>query len=240
MENLPNFGLANTSTGFATLFCGIVALIFCYTVRQQPKSWLFAYWMIVLTGVFTVTLHGFGETNPVFLPRWFWAFLDTGSNIVVTWAIALAVVSDYYFENKKRNQILLTVLMLVGVGWHYYDRHPSTPRNYLIELGNWGGFYPGEACLITFSVLVVVLFFRKRMTIPAKAKPLLYLVTTTFLIGLLLASAQNNKIVYPFFALHAIWHLVSAFGFVMLWAFNDVRFSEESLNYKQVVDKESL
>jgi hypothetical protein len=26
---------------------------------------MFVYWLIVVTGVFTITLHGFGETNPV-------------------------------------------------------------------------------------------------------------------------------------------------------------------------------
>ncbi len=225
-EHLPNYGLANTSTGFATLFCGIIALMFCYTMRRQPPMWIFAYWMIVVTGVFTITLHGYGETNPVFWPRWFWGFLDTGSNIMATWAIALAIVSDFYRDKLLRNQIILTLLMLVGVGWHFIDRHPSFPRSYLVELGSWGGFYPGEACLIVFALLVVVLFYRRRDQIPVSAMPLLYCTTITFFIGLLLATAPNDRIVYPFLSLHALWHLVSAFGFVMLWAFNHVRFSE--------------
>jgi hypothetical protein len=92
MDTLPAYGLANTLTGFATLFSGALALAFCRWVAPQPPRWQFAYWMIVVTGVFTVTLHGFGETVPGFGPRWFWAFLDTGSNIVVAWALALGVL----------------------------------------------------------------------------------------------------------------------------------------------------
>jgi hypothetical protein len=32
-------------------------------------------------------------------------------------------------------------------------------------------------------------------------------------------------VVRPFFAMHALWHLVGAFGFVGFWAFNHVRFA---------------
>ena len=42
--------------------------------------------------------------------------------------------------------------------------------------------------------------------------------------GLLLATARNDNIVFPFFSLHAIWHVVGAFGFMALWVFNDIRF----------------
>jgi hypothetical protein len=237
-QGLPNFGLANTTTGFATLFVGIACLLLCYLVQRQSKAWHFAYWMIVITGIFTVTLHGFGETVQGFGPRWFWAFLDTGSNIVVTWAIALAIVNDFYSQNSqkaKQYQMLLTLFMIVGVFWHLYDRYPATERIMVIPLGKWGGFYPGEACLIAFALLNVFLFFNKRDVIPQLAKPLLYLVAGTFTCGLLLATASNNKIIFPFFSLHAIWHLVSAFGFLFLWALIHVKDRELALHNKQEV-----
>lgn len=233
-EQLPNFGLANTTTGFATLFVGIACLLLCYLVQKQSKAWHFAYWMIVVTGIFTVTLHGFGETAQVFGPRWFWAFLDTGSNIVVTWAIALAVLDDLYHQHAaslKRYKLFLTLFMIVGVAWHFYDRYPATERFMIIPLGKWGGFYPGEFCLITFALINGFLFFNKRKQLPEKSLPLLYLVATTFLIGLLLATASNDKIIYPFFSLHAIWHLVSAFGFLFLWALVHVKDRELTLKH---------
>jgi hypothetical protein len=227
MEALPAHGLANTITGFATLFSGALALAFCRLVAQQPRRWLFAYWTIVVTGVFTITLHGFGETVAGFGPRWFWGFLDTGSNIVVAWALALGVLGDYYAPAfARRARPLLSAAMLLGVGWHLYDRLPGTERAYLIPLGSWGGFYPGESWLIALSWTVVALFWARRAMIPTRAKPLLALVLAIFFVGMLLATASNEQIVHPFFAMHALWHVVGAFGFVALWGFNHVRFSE--------------
>lgn len=229
MEELPNFGLANTVTGFSTFFAGVTCVLYSRLVMTQPPRWKFAYWMVVITGVFTVTLHGFGETNPVWGARWFWAFLDTGSNIVVTWAFALAILADFYSRATRRwADPALTLAMLVGVGWHYYDRMPSTERHYMVPFGDWGGFYPGETWLILFSFLVTGLLIANRARIPARAMPLLWIVFVTFLCGMLLATASNDKILFPFLPLHALWHVVSAFGLVTLWAFNHVRFAAAS------------
>jgi hypothetical protein len=224
---LPDFGLANTITGFATFFSGCTCLVLSRLVHPQPARWRFVYWMIVVTGVFTVTLHGFGETVSGFGPRWIWAFLDTGSNIVVAWAIALAVLGDDGGDTAphRRARVALTAAMAIGVAWHFVDRLPGTKRHYLVPLGAWGGFYPGETWLIALSWVTVVLFYRRRDRIPPRAKPLLRLTVAIFFGGMLLATASNERIVYPFFAMHALWHLVGAFGFVVLWAFNDVRFA---------------
>lgn len=226
MQDLPAFGLANTATGFAPLFAGLICLAFTRWLAPQPAHWRFAYWMIALTGVFTVTLHGFGETLGGFGPRWFWAFLDTGSNIVVAWAVALGALGDLYSAATRRWAApLLTGAMLGGVAWHFWDRMPSTPRSYLIGFGEWGGFHPGETCLIALSFAVVGLFAARRDRIPDASRPLLWLLVGIFGLGLLLATARNDRVVYPFFSLHAIWHLVAAFGFVALWAFNHARFA---------------
>ncbi|MBI1320922.1 MAG: hypothetical protein GC168_18505 [Candidatus Hydrogenedens sp.] len=228
METLPNFGLANTVTGFATLFSGCLPLALSYLMGKQPGRWMFVYWMILVTGIFTITLHGFGETNPVLGARWFWAFLDTGSNIVVTWAVGLAVLGDYYDAKTRRWAApLCTLLMIVGVAWHFYDRLPSTERAYLVPLGDWGGFYPGETWLIVFAWSNIALFVAKREQIPKNAVRLLLLTAALFFAGMLLATASNDKIIYPFIPLHALWHLVSAYGFMTLWAFNHVRFHQQ-------------
>lgn len=225
---LPDFGLANTITGFATLGAGCMGLALSRLTRPQPARWHFVYWTIVVTGVFTITLHGFGETVSGFGPRWFWAFLDTGSNIVVAWAVGLGALGDYYdAETRRWARPALTLAMLVGVVWHFVDRLPGGERSYLIPFGSWGGFYPGESFLIAMSVAAVALFQRRSARIPAAAKPLLRLVVGLFLVGMGLATASNEKILYPFFALHALWHLVGAFAFIALWAFNHVRFELE-------------
>ena len=235
MDDLPAFGLANTITGFATLFSGLTCLGLCWLVRTQPPRWHFAYWTIVVTGVFTVTLHGYGETNPVLGERWFWAFLDTGSNIVVAWAIAWAVLGDGFPDaSRARGRAVLTAAMLVGVGWHFYDRLPSTERAYLVPLGDFGGFYPGESWLIAMSWAVVGLFWARRTAIPTRATRILLVVLGLFLAGMLLATARNDVVLYPFLALHALWHLVGAFAFVFLWAFNHVRFAEAGSSQRSV------
>lgn len=226
MESLPNYGLANTVTGFATLFSGLLPLLLTKMIQPQPRRWVFVYWTIVVTGVFTITLHGFGETNPIFGPRWFWAFLDTGSNIVVAWAIAMGLLGDYYSQKTQAwARPTVTVLMIAGVAWHLYDRLPGTERAYLIPFGAWGGFYPGETWLIGFSWLTLGLCGGRWREIPRKAKPLLLWVAVVFFIGMLLATGSNKTIVYPFIPIHALWHLVGAYGFLIFWAFNHVRFS---------------
>ena len=223
MEALPNYGLANTITGFATLFAGITCLALSRLVRRHPPHWHFVYWTIVVTGVFTVTLHGFGETLGGPGPRWMWSFLDTGSNIVVAWALCLAVLADYYEGASARQAArLLTVLMVVGVAWHFVDRMPTGGRSYLIPLGTWGGFYPGESWLIAMSWTAVGLFVARRRSIPEAARPILGVVFVTFFTGMLFATAGNEVIVVPFLSMHALWHVVGAFGFVFLWAFNHV------------------
>jgi hypothetical protein len=223
MENLPNFGLANTQTGFATLLAGLLPLLLCHLVERHPPRWMLVYWLILATGIFTVTLHGFGETNPVLGERWFWAFLDTGSNIVVTWSIVRAVLLDFYSAATQRWALPLAAsMMVVGVAWHLVDRY--TGGGYLLGFGSWGGFKPGQTWLIGFALAATILFYIKSAAIPAKAMPVLRLVTALFLLGLALATARSDRIVYPFLSIHALWHVVGAFGFIALWAFNDVRF----------------
>jgi hypothetical protein len=41
---------------------------------------------------------------------------------------------------------------------------------------------------------------------------------------MLLATASNDRVELPFFAMHALWHVVAALG-LSLWAFNHARFA---------------
>lgn len=228
MDFLPNYGLANTVTGFATMFSGMTMLALCYLHERHPPRWMLVYWLVVVTGVFTITLHGFGETNPIWGQRWFWAFLDTGSNIVVAWGICRAVLYDFYSDQTRRRALpAIHAAMLIGVAWHFVDRWNSAGAGYLIDFGSWGGFRPGQTWLIGFSLLATGLFFAKRKSITDKALPLIQLTTLIFLFGLGLATAKSTVIVQPFIPLHALWHVVGAFGFIVLWAFNDVRFTRK-------------
>lgn len=222
-EALQGDGLANTMTGFANLFAGCTCLALSRLLRPQPASWRFAYWMVVLSGVATVALHGFGGTVSGYAPRWLGSFLDTGSNVVIAWALALAVLSDYYAGAVRIvGRLLLTIAMLAGVGWHLYDRLLSSECAYRLRVGDWGSFDPGEALLIALCFGVAGLLLARWRAIPPRARPLLASVLGIFLVGMLLATARSREIVPPYLAVDALWHLVAAFGLVFLWAFNHV------------------
>jgi len=223
MTDLPSYGLANTMTGFATLFAGLLPWALCHLTKPHPKHWMRVYILIVVTGIFTITLHGFGETNPVWGERWFWSFLDTGSNILVVGGIIRAVLIDLYAPEIRRwAEPAAAGATIIGIAWHFADKLAG--GGYLVQFGGWGGFRPGQTWLIGLSVTATLLFYARRAAIPAEARPVLGLITAIFLAGLGLATAGNEKILFPFLSLHALWHVLGAFGFIALWAFNEVRF----------------
>lgn len=221
---LPNYGLANTVTGVCTIFAGLIPLWLCATVKAQPSRWLIAYATVAITGVFTVTLHGFGETNPMFLPRWQWAFLDTGTNILVAWAIARAALIDYYAPATRRIAgPALFVAFLAGAALHYLDQSSQAGTTLLVPISAWGGFNIGETVLVAYSLLATALFIAKWRAIASRARPILGSIILLSLCGGFLATASNDRIVWPFVPLHALWHVVSAAYLTLFWAFNHVR-----------------
>lgn len=222
VEGIRAFALANTVTGFATLGAGLMCLLLTWLMHPQPARWHAAYWTIVVTGVFTITLHGYGEAVPRG-SRHVWSMLDTGSNLVVAWALTLAFLGDYYTRAfRLRLGAVATAVMLLG-WWFLWRDRPET-RQYLIPFGAHGGFYGGEAMLILLSWVNVGVMFARWRLIPRVARPLLLLTFAIFFGGMLLATASNSRITPPFFALHALWHIVGAFGFIAFWAFNHQRF----------------
>ena len=213
--------LAHTVTGFCTLLSGVVALVLCRFVRRQPPGWHFAYACIVITGVPTILFHGY--LTPML------AAADVSSNLLLAWAIQWAVLGDFWPVATQRRVAAATgAINLAGVAWIFREAITGE-KHYLIPFGAHGGFHTGEVVLILDSLLVVALLYARRRKIAARAKPLLYAITVTFTIGLFLATAGNQEVAGPFFAYHALWHVVGAFGFVLFWAFNHVRLEERAL-----------
>jgi hypothetical protein len=210
--------LANTVTGFATLLAGVVTVLMCRWVAPQPPLWRWAYWCIVITGVPTILFHGYLTL--------LLAAADVSSNLLLAWALQLAVLGDFWPARVRDRVAAATgAVNLAAVGWIFREA-VTGEKHYLIPFGEHGGFYTGEVVLILDSFLVVGLLVAKRREIPARAKPLLWLVTGFFTVGLLLATAGNQEVAGPFWSWHALWHVVGAFGFVLFWAFNHVRFAE--------------
>ena len=162
------------------------------------------------------------ETTP---PASTVAGIDIGTNLLVAWLIQLAVLGDCYQRRVRwwagglsGAVNLAFILWKIAVG-------PVSSRMVVVRLGTFGGFHIGEALLILDSLLAVALLHVRHGSIPGRARPLWYLTTGIFLLGALLATASNQQVGFRILAYHATWHIVGAFGFILLWAFNHVRFA---------------
>jgi hypothetical protein len=217
--------MSNAVTSYATLGAGVYTVSMALLLGGHPGRWLHAYAWIFLTGIPTLGLHGFGE--PFGAPSHpYWSVADTGSNLVLAWALQLAVLGDF---DSRRAQVRVGVLSglvnLAAIGWMIQERFFAAERHYALTLGTFGGFYIGELVLILDSLLVVGLFYRARHRIAGRAMPLLHLVAITFVLGLALATAKNPQIGFGGSATyHGMWHLVGAFGFLAMFVFNQIRF----------------
>jgi len=213
--------LANAVTGFATCLGGIMPLLYCWLCKPQPRRWMLAYFCILVTGIPTVWLHAY-EGNRLI------SFFDVGTNILLVWAIEIAVSGDFMEAPARRK--LLAVLTLLNIGvWIYLAYEVVAPvKRYFIAFGGHGGFHFGQLALILNAFVVVALFVADYRHIPRAARGLFHLVVCMFLFGLVLATARQSFVMTRVFAWHAVWHLVGAFGFVTLWLFNHVRFNERS------------
>jgi hypothetical protein len=219
MSPASDTALANAVSAYATTLSGLLALALTTLMGAQPKRWLIAYLCVVVTGVATVWYHGFGET--------FWPGLaDIGTNLLLAWALQVAVLGDFYTPTTRRRVAWLSgAVILTFIAWKVAVG-PGSSSAFPVTLGSFGGFNVGEVLLIANSLLVVGLFYARRAVIPQNARPLLYLLTATFFAGLLLATASNHRVDLQVMAYHATWHIVAAFGFIELWAFNHVRFAQ--------------
>lgn len=207
--------LANAVTAYATILSGIIPLILCWLVSPQPRRWLFAYLCIFITGVPTVWMHGLGEPFPA-------RVADIGTNLLLAWALQFAILGDYYSSRTQRIVTTITGVIIIAYIIQLIASGPE--RRLAITFGESGEFTWGELLLIANSILAISLFYLRQAMIPAKAQPLLYLITIIFLIGLGFATQANQRVDFTVVAYHAIWHIVGAYGFIVLWVFNHIRF----------------
>ena len=206
--------LANAVSAYATILSGVIPLTLCWLVSPQPRRWLFAYLCIFITGVPTVWNHGFGEQFPA-------RVADIGTNLLLAWALQYAVLGDYF--SRRIQHIVTAITGFIIIGFIVLTIAAGPERRLAITFGESGEFTWGELLLIANSILAISLFYIRRAMIPKKARPLLYLVTFIFLVGLGFATQSNHRVDFTVLAYHAIWHIVGAYGFIVLWVFNHVR-----------------
>lgn len=217
MVDIAAADLANTVTAFATILGGLIPLLLTAFTHPQPRRWIVVYWGMLITGIATVWYHGCGEGV--------WAGLaDGGTNLLLAWLLQVAVLWDYY-PPKVRIPVAVTsaVVNSAVILWRALYG-PGFTSFYLISVGTFGGFHPMEIMLILDCIAIVALFFGSLGKVPPRNRPLLYLLTVIFFVGALLATASNQRIDFHIICYHALWHVVGAFGFIILWVFNRERF----------------
>lgn len=209
--------LANTVTAFATLLAGLFPVVFTLLIKpRQPLRWLFVYISFFLTGLATVWYHGYGESYVLRLA-------DTGSNLLVGWALVYAVSGDFVERTKRIPWLwVITVINLVGIASMIYEIYLQG------DLFRIAGFFPGELVLIIDAVMAIGLLAGNFMKLSPNARPLIIVVALSFLVGAYLASFNGHQVGFKIIAYHALWHVVGAFGFMSLWMMNHIRFSEGS------------
>ncbi len=207
--------LANAVTSFCTIGAGLTTLLLCRYVGSQPDRWLTAYFLLFVTGIPTLGWHGWGMEA--------WRVADVSSNLLLAFALQLAVLGDYYRADFRRRFAAVSgVVNAAAVVWMAGEGARGGAVE-AIDFGAFGGFQIGETVLILDSVAVVVLIAVRRHRIPEVAVPLLRLVVLCFTVGLLLATAAGDTVHGRVGSYHALWHVVGSFGFLFLWAFNHVR-----------------
>lgn len=229
MEELTATELANTVTSLSTILAGFVPLILERITHTQPKRWIFVYWSIFISGIFTILYHGLGET-------YFWGRFDVGSNLLIVIALLNAFLGDFY---PKRNQFWGT-LLIGGTTTIIYTVETilgETYRNMLfVYFGEYGGYSLQEINLVVNAWILVIIVFKNTGKIPILAKRVLYFAISLLFIGFLFSTASNHVVYFYWFSMHAFWHMFHASIFTTIWIGNYIRFNNKlTLNEPETV-----
>ena len=209
--------LANIVTSYCTCLAGLMPLLFTLLGRKQPARWVVAYSCMLITGIPTVWLHSMEGYRLA-------SFFDVGTNILLAWAAILAVSGDFMQrESRRKLLIVITPIDVAVIGWLLWEVF-AAEKVPLIRFGDFGQFYTGQVALIANAWVAAILFVKNVRRIPHHARALMWLTLIMFFMGMLLATASKHQVSGYILAWHATWHVIGAFGFISLWAFNDLRF----------------
>lgn len=224
---LPAPDLANAVTSFSTIGAGVTTAAFGRLVApRHPGRWMAVWLALFVTGLPTLGWHGWGVVAGDSSGE-AWRVADVATNLLLVYVLQLAIASEFYSQRfRSRLAIGSGVLNLAAVAGLVREGVTGV-KTHAIPLGDFGGFYPGEAMLIADAVLATALFYAARRRIAPAAKPLLHGVTAIFLVGLGLATADGSVVVGQVGSLHALWHVAGGFGFLFLWAFVHAQLSAE-------------
>ncbi|HOK08338.1 MAG TPA: hypothetical protein PLT82_00690 [Candidatus Hydrogenedens sp.] len=212
--------VSNVVTSFATLWSGIIVTLFWLFDGKQPLRWLFFYFTIIITAIPTIIHH-------MYPTQQLWTSVDIITNILLVWALELALAGDF-FKNMhyKRFVLILSVInffVVFKLGYEIF----APPERVFLKLGEKSGFTFGEVALILNAILSVSIMTYYSKTFTQKQKYVLKILVVIFLLGLILATGSDDFIKPTFIGWHSLWHITGAFGFIVFWYFNHLRFSIE-------------
>ena len=225
--------LANTVTAYVTTLSGLIPLIVVISRKKQnrpPLRWTIVYSCIVLTGIATIWYHGFGET--------LWqGTADISTNLLLSWFLQFAATYDHQPNKKKKVGIVISglinlsyILFRIIGGILVGDAIRGMLR---LNFGEYGYFSIGELLLIANSLMGTIYLYLNHRLYSKDVRLFLYFSTALFLIGAGVASAGNHEILLEIIPMHALWHSIAGFGFILIWIFNEFRFkSQEDLEYE--------
>ncbi len=208
----------NAVTGYGVVLAGLLTLALGLMMTRQPWRWLFVYLCVAATGVAAVWDHGFGQSAPA-------RVADIGASLILAWLIQVALVGDFY--PGRGGRLINLVLFLANLEYiiAYAIGGAKGQAPLILASSQFGGLNFGELLLILNCAVAVIMLYGRRRDVQPEARPLLDVVTMLFFLGLLLSIASNAWTDYGIVAFHATTQIIAAFGFVALWAFNEMRFS---------------
>ncbi len=212
--------VANVVTSFATLWSGIIITLFWWFDGKQSLRWLFFYLTIIITAIPTIIHH-------MYPTQQFWTSVDIMTNILLIWALGLALAGDFFTESFYTRYVfvlsVINLFVVLKLGYEIF----SPPRNLFLPLGEKSGFTFGEVALILNAVVCVAIMGSFSKTFTKKQKSVLKLLVAMFFLGLVFATGSDDYIKPTFISWHSLWHVTGAFGFVVFWYLNHLRFSVE-------------
>lgn len=210
---------ANVVSGFSLTLVGLFLLVLNRCLNgffpPQPLRWRLIYISLVVTGIPTGLYHGWGETPLL-------RTIDLSTNLVLAWLGLYCVV----YDRPRPRWMAIGTWMFFGLSLVAIVGRLALSNDFLFfELQNWGGFFLSEILLIVQGLITMVIHLINLPKLPSPARPLCVLTIAIFLIGMGLATASNQQILWNLLPVHALWHFVGGLAYLSLWIFNFVRFS---------------
>ncbi len=218
LPTLSPIEMANTVTSYTHIFVAITTVILFFLIRNQPYRWLGVYFSFVITGFVTLWYHGYGQTFPQLVADWI-------TNLLVTHMVIVAYFLDFttkrtalivnFISGFSKIGVILAIILLGNPAYKILQ----------LSLGEYGGFFITEMILVIDLIVAFTIYFRNRQKCGLLANRVMLLQFCWLLVGFYFSTAGSLILVGRVWPYHAIWHVIGALSFLILWIANHLRFN---------------